>query len=327
MFRNLFASAKPTAAQLAKAGLVALTTQAEMQECLENGKPLRTFNGSAFPELVNGVYGSKDWNVKPTPTPTPAPAFSLPAVQEGWTRAAVDLFSETTLSLIWDSAYNGQSEAAKPGIFLTSHLVLKGDGWMRLEAYPDPANALSSWEATQAIAEAVNWWCGAGTQTKKQFSPPLTVTWICKWDTYPGVTPIDLMMAEGWDSEIDMIEADVSVKSAPVTSYTVTLNTTQGKKKVQFTVDTEIDLSQEHIWQLRWLPTGTTLWIVDNPSEPIQLMSDAKDPLPISFAQFFAPQIQTGDPDNPASEDPTITADNPITMYLGAIAFDVPSEA
>ena len=268
----------------------------------------------------------------PTPTPTPVPTpgpypsgLTPPPVPTGYTRSFDD-FTSTTLGPLWSGGYNGQSQAAQVGIFLKSHLVLNGDSWLRLEAYPDPANSLSSWMATPAIAASVNQWCGAGVQSVTRWPVGTIFTWACKWDTYPGMTPTVLTMGNNWPPEQDIIEADVSVKGAPQTGFNESFLYAPGPTQDQkFVSDGGIDLSQSHIWQAKWTTTGTVVTVdgnvVDNESFSSAMLSGVNG---LQNPQFIAFQHQTGDPSNPPA-DSTITAANPVTFYVDWVAIDVPA--
>jgi len=403
----------PTPAQLAAAGLVALTNQSDMETALKNGHVLRRFDGAHFPEELL-IYTSKDWKngpptppvpvpvppsptnytvsysapgvvipslsvasgstfvvhsapgalpgqvfqswgdgqhtyapganytmpannvtfiaifgTAPTPTPTPTPVpptpgpstthpsgFDPPAVEAGFTRAAFDDFTSTSWSNIWAMPpYNSVSKAAQDGIFLTSHAVLKGDSLLRMECYPDPQGALNGWQITPALIAAVNGWACAGVQTARRWPVGTTITWAGWWDTYPGITAINLLMSDGWTSEIDLIEANASAKGGPVNQYAVTLMTNQGSNKVQLKANTGQDFSQKHVWQAKWTLQGTTITCDGTVVASSGFVNNAP--------QFWTIQPQTGDPSNPPA-DASITAANPITQYLDWVCFDTP---
>jgi hypothetical protein len=284
--------------------------------------PGNTYTMPAANVIMTAIFTTPVTPPPPPPPPPPVPSgFALPPVAAGFTRTQ-DLMNTTTLNPIWSGFYNGQSGAFYTGFFIGNHGVLKGDGWMRLLAYPDPVNIKNCWQYTPALAASVNQWGGAGIQTVTRWPVGTTITFWAKWDTYPGITAICLLMSDGWTAEMDLIEANVSSKGGPVTSYSVTYMTTQGQVKKQFNV-TNTDFSKPHLYQLQWTATGQTLTCDGNVI--VSFKAGDQGFFPITSPQFFAPQTQTGDPVQAPAVDPTITATNPVTMYLGPIAFDVPS--
>lgn len=264
-----------------------------------------------------------------SPVPLPPPpgtgpsGRAVPPVASGFTRAGFDDFTSTTLSSLWSGAYNGQSNAAQPGIFLGTHLVLQGDSLLRLEAYSDP-NWANSWEATQAIASAVNNVCGAGVQTGTRWPVGTTFTWTCKWDTCPGLTPIVLTMGNTWPPEQDLIEADVSTAGAAQTGYTSSYLYAPGptQEQVPVKLPTGItDFSQWHLWQLKWTSAGSLLTCDGNVVVNIPFTSAMVSGVNgLQNVQFLALQHQTGDPSNPSAPITT-----PVTMYFDWVAIDVPA--
>jgi hypothetical protein len=185
-----------------------------------------------------------------------------------------------------------------------------------MECYPDPQGALSGWQISQALINAVSGWACAGIQTARRWSPGTTITWAGKWDTYPGVTAINLLMSDGWTSEIDLTEANASVKGGPSDQYEVTFMTNQGgNKSQQSTENTGQDFSQPHLWQAKWTLSGTVLTCDGKLVAQSGFVNNAN--------QFWTIQPQTGDPNTPGP-DASITAANPITQYLDWVCFDVP---
>lgn len=270
--------------------------------------------------------------VSPPPTP-PAPpvttpptsALVIPPVAGGFTRSQ-DLFKSTTLGPLWGAPpYSGKSGGALDGLFIASHTVLKGDGLLRLEAYPDPVNIVKSYQYSAALAASVNQWGGAGVQTKESYPVGTTFHWIAKADVYPGVTPIALTF--GNDAEQDFFEMTKwpsgLVKGEPVTSLTPAFiwQYTPTRLQEQITI-TNADFSQEHVYRAEWTETGTILYV--DGVEVGSVKWTSANQATMTKPQPFCLQIQTGDPTNPPA-DPTISALDPVTFYVSAVAIDVPA--
>ncbi len=298
-----------------------------------NGAGLTYAGGRTF-TIESGVTLYAEWTAVVVPPPPPPgttgpSGLSIPGPDAGMKRVAFDDFLTTSLGSMWSGAYNGQSGASGgAGIFLASHLKLLGDSLLRLEAYPDPANALSSWQATAAIAAAVNQWCGAGVQTGTRYAPPFTMSWVCKWDTFPGMTPIVLTMGNTWPPEQDWIEADVSTQGAAQTGYTFSSLYAPGPTQKQTPVSLAggiTDFSQWHLWKAVCTLAGTTLYC-DGHQVAYQAFNSAmvSGANGLQNVQFLALQHQTGDPTNPAA-DGSITSSTPITMYFDSVAIDQPA--
>jgi hypothetical protein len=226
---------------------------------------------------------------------------------------------------MWSGFYNGQSNASHPGIFLETHGVLLGDSLLRLEAYPD-TNALNSYDSTEAIAESVNWWCGAGVQTENAYVFPVTYTWACKWDSWYGMTPIVLSIGEVWPPEQDFIEAAVAVSGQAVVGYNSSYLYATGPQQEQTHIaDGSVDMSQWHIWQAICTLEGTTLSVdgtVVGDIKFTEAMVSGTNGLQNKMVLCL--QHQSGDPDNPTA-DSSITSANPITQYFDWVCIDTPS--
>lgn len=248
-------------------------------------------------------------------------------IPTGHKRVVFDDFTSTKWSSAWSSPYNGESQAASPGYFIGSHSVLKGDSWLRLEAYPDPKNIVNCWQYDPNIANSVNQWGGAGVQTVTRWPVGTIFTWAMKWDTYPGITPIVLSMGNNWPPEQDFIEANVNSRGASVYSYTSSYHYNQGNQQVQIKIaDKGISLNKSHIWRVRWEKTETILTcdeIIVGRVHFTPEMNSPTDQYSLAQDQFLAFQIQTGDPNNPKA-DSTVTSEKPITMFVDWITIDVP---
>jgi hypothetical protein len=256
--------------------------------------------------------------------------FTPPAVPSGYTLGAFDDFTSTSLNPMWSGAYNGQSGAAFPGIFLASHFVLTGDSWLRLEAYPDPANWSNSFGSTLAIAQSVNFWCGAGIQTGTRWPVGTIFTWATKWDTYPGMTPIVLTMGNNWPPEQDLIEVGgITTKGQAVPNYTASFLYASPRQQHQLTVSNGAitDFSKTHMYQAIWTASGTTLTcdghLVCTTTFDTSMTTGAGI-FGLQNDQFIALQHQTGDWTNPAA-DGTITSANPIVQYFDWVQICVPA--
>jgi uncharacterized repeat protein (TIGR02543 family) len=261
-----------------------------------------------------------------TPPPPPDGAYpsglTPPVVEAGFTRVGFDDFASTTISSLWAGSYNGQSKAAQDGIFLSTHFVLKGDSLLRLEAYSDPDWA-NSYESTAAIAASVNDVCGAGTQTNDRWAPPFTMSWACKWDTMPGLTPIVLTMGNVWPPEQDIIEAGGPAQGAPVTGFAESFLYAPGQQVQIHASDGDVDLSQWHSWQLVCTLEGSTVTCdgvqVGHQAFTAEMVSGANG---LQQVQFLALQHQTGDAANPSA--PIAQADA-VTFYFDWVCIDVPA--
>jgi hypothetical protein len=256
--------------------------------------------------------------------------ISPPAVQPGYTRNFDDFLS-TSLGPLWSGAYNGKSGAAQDGIFLATHLVLNGDSLLRLEAYSD-ANWSNSFGSTSAIAAAVHNVCGAGVQTGTRWPVGTTFSWACKWDTYPGLTPIVLTMGNNWPPEQDIIESDVNSLGAPQTGFNESFLYAPGPTQKQNNTPLPsgiTDFSTWHLWQLQWTSAGSKVFVdghmipnVATPSSPYTMPFTSGMVSGVNGLQnnqFLALQHQTGDPNDPSS-----TINSPVTMFFDWVAIDTP---
>ena len=249
-----------------------------------------------------------------------------PPAAAGFTRSLFDDFLGTSLGAEWDGGgggYNGQSGAAQTGIFLATHLVLNDDSLLRLEAYSD-ANWANSYDSTSAIAASVHNVCGAGMQSNTRFPVGSTFTWACKWDTYPGLTPIVLTMGNNWPPEQDLIEANVNSIGAAQTGYSSSYLYAPGPTQKQDSISLPsgiTDFSTWHEWQLKWTTGGSVLTCdghqVVNQAFTSDMISGVNG---LQNNQFIAFQHQTGDPNNPSS-----TISSPVTMYVDWVCVDTPT--
>lgn len=256
-----------------------------------------------------------------TPPAPPAPTYpsgiTPPETPSGYTVAAFDDFTASTLSSIWSAPYNGQSEAKYPGYFIDKHCVMLGDSLLRLQAYPDPANIVNCWKYTAAIAASVNQWGGAGIQTVTRWPVGTRFVFAARWDTYPAITPIALTMGNDWPPEQDIIEANVSTRGQAVTTFTESFHYDQGNSQQQLQVADGTDYSSWHLWEIDWTEQGTTvkcdrIQIADCPFTELMVV----DPdYGLAADQFLAFQIQTGDPNNPAA-DATVTVEAPVEFCI-----------
>ena len=285
----------------------------------------------------------------PTPTPppvvTPPTSFVIPPVAAGFKRVLSESWTSPTLNLsLWDSFYNGRSGGAQPGFFVASHASLLGDGWLRLKAYQDPTGLKQCYQYDATIANTINQYGGSGLQSAALYPITMNLAFICKWDTLPGMTPICLLMGRpsagvpGWPPEIDIAELNAALKGGVpqpgMQSFRWTSNSSV-QKQWNLVVMAGVDLSKEHLWTYSGTPTGTTTIVYDAAGKvaatctsdfsklvPATYMDQA-NPYGFTTPQFVAFQHQTGDPGNPAN-DASVTAANPITMYVGPVAVDIP---
>ena len=310
---------------------VKVTTQADYKEALDNGYALRELVNGKYPGLAQAWVDSNFKTPRPQPVPVPIPTppstnpsgFTPPAPVAGYTRS-LDDFLTTSWSSLWTGRYNGPSQGFQQGIFLDTHAVLKGDSLLRLEAYPDPANALNSWEATPAIVAAVNGWCGAGVQTVVRWPVGTIFTWAMKWDVYDQIASIALTMGKTWPPEQDIVESSGGgVK--PITNLTGSFHYTKSNGQTQLGFK-GTDFSDWHVWQLQWTQKGSVVTcdgqVVMNLQYTPAMTADSTYGLLAN--QFFSFQCQTGDPGNPPA-DLSITAANPITTYVDWFCVDTPT--
>lgn len=265
----------------------------------------------------------------------PTTGFALPAVASGYKRVLSEPWTSTTLNTaLWSGFYNGPSFAAKEGLFVKMHAVLKGDGWLRLQAYPDPVGLQQCWQYTSALAASVNQWGGAGLQSVGLFPLTMNLACVLKWDTYPGMTPIVLLMGrKNWPPEIDIMEMNALLKGGVAQPYKQSFH--YAAPNVQFQVSVVIaagaDLSQEHLWTFSSTTAGAKTTVTDGNGNVVATCTttfsaanvDPTSTYSLATPEFLAFQHQSGDPNNPAA-DATVTASNPITMYVGPVAVDVP---
>ena len=241
---------------------------------------------------------------------------------------AFDDFNSTTLSSMWGGAYNGTSGGDLTGLFVSSHLVLKGDGLLRLEAYPDPTGVENSYGYTPALAASINNWGGAGVQSTQRYAPPVTFQWTSKYDVYPGITPITLLWPSAWPPEMDIMESynplNGTTKGQAINTLYATFHWGANNSQQQIKL-TGFDFSQWHLWQVVYTTTNVTIYI-DGTSVGSITFTPAMLASPNSILTPYGLtfQIQTGDPDNPPA-DTAVTAANPVTMYVDWAAIDVPT--
>jgi hypothetical protein len=277
--------------------------------------------------------------VTPPPSPVPAPGFNLPAVAAGFKRVLAEAWTSTTLNAaLWTTPYNGRSEGGQTGFFVGKHTVLKGDGWLRLQAYPDPAGLAQCWQYDATIAAHVNQWGGAGLQSTALFPATMNLAFVAKWDTMPGMTPIVLLMGrKNWPPEIDILEMNAALKGGVPQPYQQSYHYAAPNSQFQVAVviAAGADLSQEHLWVFKSTTTGAITTVTDAAgnvaatctvtyADHTAVAVDPTNSYSLATPQFLGLQHQTGDPGNPPA-DASVTAANPITMYVGPVAVDIPA--
>jgi hypothetical protein len=274
--------------------------------------------------------------VVPPASPLMPPAgMVIPSPDAGMKRVAADGFLTKTLSAMWggiQNAYNGVSGGDQDGLFSNKHLILLGDGLMRLQMYPDSVNAALCYtppgKVLATIRAAVADWLGAGIQCAMRYPAPVTFWWISRYDVYPGVTPICLGWPNTWPPEKDWLESYNSirgtVKGQAINSLEATYHWGTDNEQEQETL-TGFDFSQWHLWKVVTTPTGETLYVDNKAVASVTYTAEMlAGPDGINTAYGLTFQIQSGDPDNPPA-DPTITAATPVEMLVAGVAIDVPA--
>lgn len=283
-------------------------------------------------QAANSLVGLYLAGVTPPPPP---PGFVLPAPAPGFKRVLFEPWTTTTLQPAnWSGFYNGRSGGAQPGFFVASHGVLKGDGWARFLAYPDPTGLQQCWKYDATIAATVNQWGGCGLQSTSTFSLPMNVAAILKWDTMPGMTPIELLIGRVWPPEIDIAELNALIKGGVPQPYNQTFHyaTPDQRLFANVKIAAGTDLSQEHLWQFSGTLSGSTTTVTDATGNVVATctatfsaaMVANGSPNSLANPMNLCFQHQTGDPSNPPV-DPSVTAANPITFYVGSVSVDVPA--
>jgi hypothetical protein len=156
----------------------------------------------------------------------------------------------------------------------------------------------------------------------------VTYWWICKYDVYPGVTPIALGWPAVWPPEKDWMESYNPVSSTKrgqaITDLFSTYHWAANNAQEQLHLK-NVDFSQKHLWKVVSTPTGETIYVdgvqVGSITYTAAMLAEPNSILTPYGLTF---QIQTGDPDNPAA-DPSVTASAPITLYVYEAAIDVPA--
>ena len=278
------------------------------------------------------------------PPPNVGPlGIAIPAVEAGYVRDMFDDFKGATIdNSIWTGVYTGEFSGS--GCYAVgAHAVTKGDSLLRLQEYPDPAGVALAWLYNAATASASNYWGGSGLQTVKTYGLNTTFGIACEWDTYPGCTPIMLLMgragnppgAPGWPPEIDILEINAAMHGGAPSPYMLSYHYASPNSQFQVACQVEagVDLSKAHLWVFKTTSTGASLTVTD-PTGNVVATSSAvwadhgsavTDPTNLAgFAtpQFMALQHQNGDP-NQSPADPTITAENPIEFRIDFAFIDV----